>query len=336
MARLIFRFRKNVSADEWNTIEKALSHKYLRKIPTGNPKNPWYYIYKETFLKPFKALKDLFGLSEKRVSDDYERGGIKKDYGADKQTFAAHVLEFFTNKDKWNALFRNKADRDKNKKPVTQKQVEQAYKGRAAAAGEKAKEPKRVINRSLMRKVWEIYSPEAKQILQAEKDAETTDNPTLGKDLQEATEAYTKKLISREDMLKKDLAKIARFANANTSNTEGYATLAEYVAQLSKWNAELESAGNTERHDMKAAGAAYAKIANKETARKILEDYRECLFEADENGILHERDTSKISEALKGNQNAKGNRGGDGGNQDREHPDRRGHCRMTAHRVHHA
>lgn len=171
MARFILRFNKKV--DEWETIEKALSHKYIRKLPTGNPKNPWYYIYKETFQKPFKALTELFGLSEKRVSDDYEKNDIKKDYGVDKKTFAAHVLEFFTNKDKWNSLFRNKADRDKNKKPVTQKKVEEAYKERTAQSGEKTKEkePKRIVNRSLMRKVWEIYSPEAKQILQAEKDA---------------------------------------------------------------------------------------------------------------------------------------------------------------------
>ena len=171
MAKFILRFSKKVSVDDWNTIEKALSHKYLKKIATGNPKRPWYYIYNETFLKPFTALKDLFGLSEKRISTDYEQNDIKKDYGVDKKTFAAHVLEFFTNKDKWNTLFRNKADRDKNKKPVTQKKVEQAFKERASKNGEKVKEPKRIINRSLMRKVWEIYSPEAKQILQAEKDA---------------------------------------------------------------------------------------------------------------------------------------------------------------------
>ena len=171
MAKFILRFSKKVSVDDWNTIEKALSHKYLKKIATGNPKRPWYYIYNETFLKPFTALKDLFGLSEKRISTDYEQNNIKKDYGVDKKTFAAHVLEFFTNKDKWNTLFKNKADRDKNKKPVTQKKVEQAFKERASKNGEKVKEPKRIINRSLMRKVWEIYSPEAKQILQAEKDA---------------------------------------------------------------------------------------------------------------------------------------------------------------------
>lgn len=171
MAKFILRFSKKVSVDEWNTIEKALSHKYIKKLPTGNTKRPWYYIYKETFLKPFKALSEAFGISEKRVSEDYEKNDIKKDYGVDKKTFAAHVLELFTNKDKWNALFRNKSDRDKNKKPVNQKTVEQAYKERAAATGEKPKEPSRIINRSLMRKVWSIYSPEAKQIEQAEKDA---------------------------------------------------------------------------------------------------------------------------------------------------------------------
>ena len=176
MAKFILRFSKKVSVYDWNTIEKALSHKYLKKIATGNPKRPWYYIYNETFLKPFTALKDLFGLSEKRISNDYAQNDIKKDYGVDKKTFAAHVLEFFTNKDKWNTLFRNKADRDKNKKPVTQKKVEQAFKERASKNGEKVKEPKRIINRSLMRKVWTIYSVEGQRIDKAESEQEKHDN----------------------------------------------------------------------------------------------------------------------------------------------------------------
>lgn len=58
MGRIFFRFGKT-TPDEWDSIEKALSHKYIRRVPTGKPDRPWYYIYAETFLKPFKALAEI-------------------------------------------------------------------------------------------------------------------------------------------------------------------------------------------------------------------------------------------------------------------------------------
>lgn len=166
MGRIFFRFGKT-TPNEWDSIEKALSHKYVRRIPTGKPGRPWYYIYAETFLKPFKALADIFGISEKRVGDDFEKENIKKEYGVDKKTFAAHILEYFTNKEKWNKIFGAKENREKYKKPIQQKTLVEAVAKQTLA---KPKETKRIINRSLMKKVWSLYSPQGKQIEQKEAD----------------------------------------------------------------------------------------------------------------------------------------------------------------------
>lgn len=160
MGRIFFRFGKT-TPDEWDFIEKALSHKYIKRIPTGKPDRPWYYIYAETFLKPFKALAEIFGVTERRVNDDYDNENIKKNYGVDKKTFAAHILEYFTNREKWNKIFGTRENREKYKKPVKQSEFAEAI---TKQTGKKPSEKKRIINRSLMKKVWSLYSPTAKQI----------------------------------------------------------------------------------------------------------------------------------------------------------------------------
>jgi len=43
----------------WDDIQKAYSHKYIRRIPKKSGKG-WYYIYAETFKKPFLALHTDF------------------------------------------------------------------------------------------------------------------------------------------------------------------------------------------------------------------------------------------------------------------------------------
>ena len=284
------RYRAN---HEWETIQKSRPVKYIRRYPKKSGKG-WNYVYEDSWKHPLKALIECFGIKQKKIDDDYANNNIKEDYGADKQTFSAHVLEYFTNKVKWDNLFSKKEKRDKYKKPVTQKAVE----AKAAAVFAEKKEPKAkntdkmTVNRSLMHKVWSIYSVEGHRIDVAENHNEN--NSDFVNDLEEATHAYNKKVLNRTSMLKKDVSAIYRFANASTNEVDGYNSLDEYVAQLSKWNAEHEKAGVSERYDITKAGRAYAKIANKETARKIVEDYKNGLLEADENGILQKRKTAEI------------------------------------------
>lgn len=185
MSKIFFWIKKD-SSNEWNTIEKALGHKYVKRIPNPTGKTKWYYIYAETFKKPFKALAEIFGIKETRINVDYDKENINKEYGVDKQTFAAHILEYFTNKEKWNKIFGTKLSRDKYKEPIKQKELaEYVEKVGGETADKKDAKPKKknIINRTLMRKVWTLYSSEGKQIEQKEKDiknlesdAEKTEN----------------------------------------------------------------------------------------------------------------------------------------------------------------
>jgi len=109
---------------EWDSIQKSRPVKYIRRYPKASGKG-WNYVYKDSWKRPFQALFECFGIKQKRVDDDYANNNIKKDYGVDKNTFAAHVLEYFTNKIKWDNLFSKKDKRDKYKKPVTQKEVKE-------------------------------------------------------------------------------------------------------------------------------------------------------------------------------------------------------------------
>jgi hypothetical protein len=146
-------------------MEKALSHKYIRKIPKNTGKG-WYYIYKESFLKLLNSLKAVFGIHKAKIIDDYEKNNIKKEFGADKKTFAAHVLEYLSNKLKWDNFFSKKENRISTVKPVKMKIANTgAVKLGTDGQGELTfdKKPKKTnteisLNRSLMRKVYNIYN----------------------------------------------------------------------------------------------------------------------------------------------------------------------------------
>ncbi len=81
---------------EWDSIQKSRPVKYIRRYPKASGKG-WNYVYKDSWKHPLKALLECFGIGKKKIDETYT-SDIKKDYGADKQTWAAHVLEYFTNK----------------------------------------------------------------------------------------------------------------------------------------------------------------------------------------------------------------------------------------------
>jgi hypothetical protein len=175
-------------------IEKALSHKYIKRIPKKSGKG-WNYIYAEHFEKPMTALKNFFNIKEEKVAEDYKNNNIYKDYGADKNAFAAHVLEYFINKIKWDAFFVKKENRDKMRKPQNMPAEKKASAEKLGGDGQSdlfstkpAKEDKLILNRSLMRKVWEIYNPQAKEMHNA---AEKTDSKAKENDYGERRENHT-------------------------------------------------------------------------------------------------------------------------------------------------
>ena len=167
---------------EWGEIAKSYSHKYVNRYPKKSGKG-YNYVYADSWKKPFGVLLACFGIGRKKIDADYESGNIKKDFGADKKTFAAHALEYFTNKVKWDNLFAKKEAREKYKKPVMQKDVTarlaaekvknlQAQKTAGAKQGELRQSEAMPVNRSLMRKIWSMYSADGKRIEAQESAAE--------------------------------------------------------------------------------------------------------------------------------------------------------------------
>lgn len=182
---------------KWNEINKARSVKYIRRYPKKTGKG-YNYVYKDSWKHPFKALLECFGIKQKKIEEHYSKHEIKKDFGADKQTFAAHVLEYFTNKIKWDNLFSKKETRDKYKEPVQQKVVQERAKAKSVAEPA-AKTPdgdKMIVNRSLMRKVWSIYSVEGQRIEAEESTAKQKEAAKNGvftdKDSKKQLENYYK------------------------------------------------------------------------------------------------------------------------------------------------
>jgi len=183
--------------DKLNEINKARAVKYIRRYPKKTGKG-YNYVYQDSWKHPFKALLECFGIKQKKIDDNYAKHDIKKDFGADKPTFAAHVLEYFTNKIKWDSLFSKKEARDKYKEPVQQKTVQERARAKSVAEPA-AKTPdgdKMIVNRSLMRKVWSIYSVDGQRIEAEESTAKQKEAAKNGvftdKDSKKQLENYYK------------------------------------------------------------------------------------------------------------------------------------------------
>ncbi|GHU65033.1 hypothetical protein FACS189447_03250 [Spirochaetia bacterium] len=151
-------------------IKKALSHKYIRRWPKASGKG-WNYLYASDFLNPFKALAAIFKIEDKKVNQVYEENNVQKDYGADKKTFSAHVLEYLSNRPFWDKFFAEKKNRDKYekpRKPIPGGTEGGGKKGGSTAGGakktgggvEKGQKTGYIQNKSLMRKVWSIFNKE--------------------------------------------------------------------------------------------------------------------------------------------------------------------------------
>lgn len=177
--------RKDKTADqEWKAIEKSFAavdvmeksrkgqrkadHKYIRVFTGSDGKDR--YLYPKDLLNPFKALLSFFNIGEKKIDDTYQKENIERSYGVDKKTFGMHVLEYLTNRKKWDGIFSRKEEREKHKKPVAQEVIEKkaaekktaeknTTESPAVQADRKPEKKVLAINRSLMRKIYSIYNP---------------------------------------------------------------------------------------------------------------------------------------------------------------------------------
>jgi hypothetical protein len=165
------RIRKNTGIETLDVLNKALGHKYIRKWPSKNPNRNWDYLYARDLLRPISALKRLFGFEDKKITTDFEQNAIKKTYGVDKKTFANHILEYLTNRVKWDKIFSQSASRARYSQPVKHKIVVASATAEKIDGDDnpqpslfvekkKKQDPSTIVNRSLMKKVWDIYNPE--------------------------------------------------------------------------------------------------------------------------------------------------------------------------------
>lgn len=159
--------------EKWydNMIEKSTAHKYIRRVPKSTGKG-YNYFYPKDFAKPMKALLSFFGMKEESVDNAYKNNNIQAAYGVTKQGFAQHVLEYLTNRKTWNAFFANKNNRDRYKTPekpvkesetvkVSEKIIEGGRTKEKITVEEKEtkeKNFKSTWNRSLMRKIYSMYN----------------------------------------------------------------------------------------------------------------------------------------------------------------------------------
>lgn len=135
-------------------IEKSRSHKYIRKLP--NSKGGWNYIYAADFKHPLKALLSIFGIKQEKIDNAYEKNDIQKLYGVSKESFASHVLEYLSNRAKWNLFFSDSKTRTAYKAPGKTSGGNKSKNNETSTTGKK--EPKQEWNKSLMRKIYSMYN----------------------------------------------------------------------------------------------------------------------------------------------------------------------------------
>lgn len=262
-----------------NMIEKSTTHKYIRRVPKSSGKG-YNYFYPEDFKKPFKALLSFFGLKEDKVDKAYENNNINQAYGVTKASFAQHVLEYLTNRKTWNAFFANKANRERYKTPekpvketetvkVTEKEIVGGKTKEKLTVEEKEtkeKNFKSTWNRSLMRKIYSMYN--------SVPEDKSENNPGI------------------------DTIKVGDSVS--------------YNGEVGKVTKDFENGMMFVQFESGGMGKFFVKDLQKmnPTADEVTETATENAVEQNVNGtneaVQEEiKDTTALSEAMKGNQNAK-------------------------------
>ena len=262
-----------------NMIEKSTTHKYIRRVPKSNGKG-YNYFYPEDFKKPMKALLSFFGMKEDKIDNAYKNNNISEAYGVTKQGFAQHVLEYLTNRKTWNTFFANKANREKYKTPekslteketvkVSEKLIEGGKTKEKLTVEEnetKEKNFKSTWNRSLMRKIYSMYN--------AVPEDKTEKKPGIDSIMVGDSVSYNGEV----GKVTKDFENGFVFVNFDGGGMGRFA-----VKDLQKMDVTADEVTET---------------ATENAAKQNVNGTNEAVQE-------EIKDTSALSEAMKGNQNAK-------------------------------
>ena len=192
-------------------ILKGRSHKYIKRIPTGNQKRPYIYIYpgesKEDVLKKIGEAKQergqdstskaLFEKVSKEIKSIFPEADIESDYKdfnskekISKVEYGKIALTYFQNKEKYDEVaIKMKGLRDK-KKPLGKKEKVVKEKKQLTPEQEEKRLAKNEYarkRRAIIKQLREKYNKETKQ----ETQKETKEEP---KQEQPKTEIRTPKL----------------------------------------------------------------------------------------------------------------------------------------------
>ena len=204
-------------------------HDYIYRKPiaekrSGNSVRRYEYIYEEDRVKrPIQMLKKFFGIVESKLEEMYTSKNIKKDFNADKKTFAEHLVEYLSRRKYWDSKFAPKENQKKFNKPVKMAVVKEnpnlipndmktpEAESDQLSLFEEKKESEWKANPYLMRRIWGMFT--GKAIEQQEKQAKTaikvvteknTDNDK--KDVEVKTEiSIIEKKLTPKQMLEQEL-----------------------------------------------------------------------------------------------------------------------------------
>ena len=150
-------------------MEKARTHKYIKRIPNNKKGKGWIYFYNRQQWDQYKkdgtipkqeetgsiwsGIMSFFGFkdeakAESKVKSDYEthKAEVK---GVSYESFVDHVSEYFNNKSKWDARI-NATPKEKGEKKESALKTEPTAK-KESSGGEKK------FNLSVMRVIAGIY-----------------------------------------------------------------------------------------------------------------------------------------------------------------------------------
>ena len=166
-------------------------HDYIYRKPiaekhSGKSVRRYEYIYEEDRVKrPIQMLKKFFGIVESKLEEMYSSKNIKKDFNADKKTFAEHLVEYLSRRKYWDSKFAPKENQKKFNKPVKMAVVKEnpnlipenmktpAAESEQMSLFEEKKESEWKANPYLMRRIWGMFT--GKNIEQQEKQAKTAE-----------------------------------------------------------------------------------------------------------------------------------------------------------------
>jgi superfamily II DNA or RNA helicase len=193
MEKAIYKIADNIYYD----MRKARITKYIRKLVMGGGKVR--YIYKEDFKSPFKALLDIFSFSKDKIKEDYNTHQIKDKYDVDEKSFASHLLEYFSNRKKWDELFSSKTE---SKKTIT---GEQKAIIKTDTKPKTEKKEGFSFNKNLMKEIYNIYNKKTSEVKNEQRKPADVSTNNVGKSSPESrvrtarediTVKPTKKFIS--------------------------------------------------------------------------------------------------------------------------------------------